>query len=118
MRTRGETKMMARIAVVCGAAVLAVAASAAPSRAADDGKTVFGSLKCTGCHSVSAAGVESKKPKPKGGDLSKVGGEHDAQWIQDLMAGKVKTDKDKKHAKFKGTPEQAKTIADWLATLK
>ena len=110
--------MIGRIALMIGAAALAVAASAAPSRAADDGKAVFGSLKCTGCHSVSAAGVESKKPKPKGGDLSKVGGEHDAQWIQDLMAGKVKTDKDKKHTKFKGTPEQAQAIAAWLATLK
>ena len=110
--------MRTRIAAVVGAAVLAVAATAAPGHAADDGKATFESLKCTGCHSVSAAGVKSKKEKPKGGDLSKVGGEHDAQWIQDLMAGKVKTDKDKKHTKFKGTPEQAQAIAAWLATLK
>jgi cytochrome c5 len=110
--------MNGRTASMFGAAALLAASALAPARAAADGKEAFVSLKCTTCHSISAAGVESKKAKPKGGDLSKVGGERDAQWIQDLLAGKVKTDKDKKHPKYKGTPEQAKTIADWLATLK
>lgn len=108
---------MRRMTWMIGAATLAAVALAAPSWAAD-GKETFVSLKCTTCHSVTAAGVESKKAKPKGGDLSKVGGEHDAAWIQDLLAGKHKTDKDKKHQKFKGTPEQAQTLATWLASLK
>ena len=57
--------------------------------------------------------------KPKGGDLSKVGAKHDAQWIADVLAKKADTEKGKKHAvAFKGTPEQAKAIADWLATQK
>lgn len=111
--------MIARIALVFGAAALLGAASATPGRAADDGKASFASLKCTSCHSVTAAGVESKKPKPKGGDLSGIGAKHDAAWIQDVLAKKADTGKGKKHAvSFKGTPEQAKAIADWLAAQK
>lgn len=110
--------MHGRRASILGAAALVAASALAPGRAAADGKEAFVSLKCTTCHSISAAGVESRKAKPTGGDLSKVGGERDARSIQDLLAGKVKTGTDEKHAKSKGTPEQAKTIADWLAGMK
>lgn len=109
--------MIARIALMIGAAALVVTAVPVPSRAAD-GKDLFVSLKCTTCHSVTAAGVQSKKAKPKGGDVSGIGAKHDAQWIQDVLAHKVDTEKKKKHAKFKGTPEDAKTLADWLVTVK
>lgn len=109
--------MLRHIGLTIGAAAMVLAATTAPSHAAD-GKETFVSLKCTTCHSVTAAGVESKKAKPKGGDLSGIGAKHDAQWIQDVLAHKVDTEKKKKHAKFKGTPEDAKTIADWLVTVK
>jgi cytochrome c2 len=109
--------MIARIALTIGAAALVAAATTSASHAAD-GKDLFVSLKCTTCHSVTAAGVESKKPKPKGGDLSGIGAKHDAQWIQDVLARKVAVEADKKHLAFKGTPEDAKALADWLAAQK
>jgi cytochrome c553 len=110
--------MMARIAWMIGAATLMTAAVATSSWAGDDGKALFVSLKCTTCHAVTAAGVEAKTAKPMGGDLSGIGAKHDAQWVQDLLAGTVKSDGGKKHAKFKGTPQEAKTLADWLAAQK
>lgn len=94
--------------------VLAAAADEAP------GQTLFVAQKCNTCHSVEKVGIEAKMKNPKmmGPDLTKVGEQHDAEWIQKFVKKEVQLH-DKAHkATFKGTDEELQTIATWLVSLK
>lgn len=100
---------------------LASALAGAPgAAAAADAAALFESSKCVKCHSVESQGIAAK---PKAGkeddvhDLSKVGSEHTAEWIQKFLR-KQETLEGKKHKqKFRGTDADLETLASWLASL-
>ena len=92
-----------------------------PSAAlAADAKELFVASKCVKCHSIDAQGVAAT---PKAGDedkvhdLSKVGAERTAEWIQKFLR-KQEDIKGKKHKlKFRGSDADLEALATWLASL-
>lgn len=88
-----------------------------------DGKALFEENKCNTCHSIKNVGVEKLKKK-KAPDLSGVGLEHDAAWIQKWLKKEVEKkslygDRQVKHKKmWKGSDADLKTVADFLAAQK
>ena len=100
--------------------LLAVLAAAPEAAGAADAKELFEASKCVKCHSIESQGVAAK---PKEGDeddvhdLSKVGTEHTAEWIQKFLR-KQETLEGKKHKqKFRGSDADLETLATWLASL-
>ena len=90
----------------------------AASNKGDDpaGKKIFIDTKCNMCHTVTSAGIESKKSDAK--DLSNVGSEQNIEFFTKYLKKEVKlNDKDHKFA-FKGSDEDFKKLVDWLASLK
>lgn len=82
----------------------------------DDGKKVFVDSKCSMCHTVKSAGIESKKSDAT--DLSAVGKDQTVEFLTKYLKKEAKlNDKDHKSA-FKGSDEDLKKLVDWLLTLK
>ncbi|MBI2890306.1 MAG: c-type cytochrome [Nitrospirae bacterium] len=120
---------MSRVIAVLIAFALVSPAWMASARA-DAGKDLFLKGKCDGCHSVKAEKIEKQISKKtgktkKGPDLSGVGLDHDAAWIVKWLKKEQKKDSrykkgtEVKHKKkFKGTEEELKGLADWLALKK
>ena len=79
--------------------------------AAEDakGKTAFLENKCNRCHAVQTREIEAtvKSEKMKGPDMSNVGSERDAAWIQKYVMREVKLH-DKKHRR---TTREARTVS-------
>lgn len=85
-------------------------------RTSDDGKKVFVDNKCSMCHTVKSAGIESKKSDAS--DLSAVGKDQTAEFLMKYLKKEAKlNDKDHKSS-FKGSDEDLKVLVDWLLTLK
>lgn len=83
---------------------------------ADDGKKIFVDNKCNMCHTVSSAGIESKKSDAS--DLSAVGKDATKEFLLKYLKKEAKlNDKDHKSS-FKGSDEDLKILVDWLLTLK
>lgn len=113
-------------------AALIVLAWSSPSMA--QGKDVFTKNKCNACHNIASQGIEKasaaateekgeeaaaateKKVEPP--DLSTVGAKRDSAWIQSFLKKETDIDGRKHKKKWTGTPEELKTLADWLAGLK
>jgi cytochrome c2 len=110
------------IPVLLAAFTLPMLAVPQAAQAADaPGKTVFMAQKCNMCHSIESLQIErtSKSEKMAGPDLSNVGGAHLAPWITQYLTKEVANSEGKKHGKdWKGTDDELKQLADWLATLK
>jgi cytochrome c551/c552 len=88
---------------------------------AADGKALFESSKCVRCHSIESQGVAAK---PKEGeedeeieDLSKVGAERSAEWIQKYLRKEEAIEGKKHKQKFRGSDGDLQTLATWLASL-
>lgn len=82
----------------------------------DDGKKVFVDNKCNMCHTVTVAGIESKKSDAV--DLSTVGKDRTVEFLTKYLKKEAKlNDKDHK-ASFKGTEEDLTKLVEWLSTLK
>jgi len=82
----------------------------------DDGKKVFVDNKCNMCHTVTSAGIESKKSDAV--DLSAVGKDRTVEFLTKYLKKEAKlNDKDHKSS-FKGTDEDLTKLVDWLSTLK
>jgi len=93
--------------------------AAAPARGAD-GKEIFLAQKCNTCHSVQVAGIEAttKSEKMKGPDLTGVVAEKGAEWTLKFLHKEIDLE-GKKHGKeLKLSPEETKTLIDWLASQK
>ncbi|MEI7811923.1 MAG: c-type cytochrome [Ignavibacteria bacterium] len=91
--------------------------SALTAQAGGDGRKIFESNKCTMCHSIKVEKIE-KSGKSNAPDLSTVGSEKKAEWIQKFLK-KEETNAGKKHAiAFKGTDAELKTVAEWLVKHK
>ncbi len=85
-------------------------------RTDDDGKKVFVDSKCAMCHTVKAAGIESKKSDAS--DLSTVGKERTEDFLMKYLKKEAKlNDKDHKSS-FKGSDDDLKKLVGWLLTLK
>jgi mono/diheme cytochrome c family protein len=95
---------------------------------ATDGKALFLEAKCNTCHTVASAGITKKaaavadpadaKTANKPPDLSSVGLERKAEWIEKFL-NKTESIKGEKHPrKFRGTEPQLKILASWLTTMK
>lgn len=83
---------------------------------ADDGKSIFIEQKCTSCHSISVQDIISKKKDAT--DLSLIGKSRDEAFLIQYLKKEVKLD-DKLHKSiFKGSDDQLKILAKWLAALK
>lgn len=95
-----------------------VSISIAADTAAPAGQKLFMDKKCNTCHSIDSLKITKKLATSKAPDLSNVGAEQNAEWIQKWLKKEVELH-GKKHAPaWAGTPEQAKTLAEWLVTLK
>ena len=82
----------------------------------DDGKKVFVDNKCNMCHTVTSAGIESKKSDAV--DLSTVGKDRTVEFLTKYLKKEAKlNDKDHKSS-FKGTEEELTKLVEWLSTLK
>jgi cytochrome c551/c552 len=82
----------------------------------DDGKQIFVNNKCSMCHTITSAGIESKKSDAV--DLSAVGKDQTVEFLMKFLKKEAKlNDKDHKSS-FKGSDEDLKTLVDWLLTLK
>lgn len=82
----------------------------------DDGKKIFVDNKCNMCHTVSVAGIESKKSDAT--DLSVVGKDRTVEFLTKYLKKEAKlNDKDHKSS-FKGTDEDLTKLVEWLSTLK
>lgn len=85
-------------------------------RTDDDGKKVFVDNKCSMCHTVKSAGIESKKSDAT--DLSTVGKERTEDFLMKYLKKEAKlNDKDHKSS-FKGSDDDLKKLVGWLLTLK
>ena len=100
--------------------VLAVALAAAPVAGADapDGKAVFTAQKCSLCHSVESQKIERTVKSSKAKDLSNVGAERDAAWIEKWLKKEEMLDGKPHQKTFTGTPEEMQALVHWLGTLK
>lgn len=92
-----------------------------------DGKGIFVANKCTACHAIKAAGLEMKKEATEGEegesedqapDLSSVGNEHNAEWLMAYLTKKEAINGKKHMKKFKGSEDDLKLLAEWLAAQK
>jgi mono/diheme cytochrome c family protein len=100
--------------------LLGVIAGRPSAGLAADAKELFVASKCVRCHSIELQGVAAT---PKAGDedevhdLSKVGSEHAADWIQKFLSKQVDLDGKKHKQKFRGSEADLQTLATWLASL-
>ena len=105
---------------VLGVAALALGAVtvAAEEEASPRGQQVAEDLKCTLCHSVPAAGIESKtkSEKMKGADL--LTGEWDAELLASYLKQEAKVDGEEHKKEFKGSDEELQVLVDWLLEQK
>ena len=113
---------------IVAAAVLAFAAIPAAAGAADSGKDIFLSSKCTKCHSIKAAGIERQKSededmadpdKKQPPDLSDVGTRRDSEWLHGWLTKEITNDDGKKHKmRFRGEEEELDALVEFLLSQK
>jgi mono/diheme cytochrome c family protein len=82
------------------------------------GQKLFLEKKCNTCHSVESAKIEKKMASSKAPDLSDVGSTRDAEWITKWLNKEVELNGKKHMPTWSGTPEEQKTLVDWVASLK
>jgi len=82
------------------------------------GQKLFMDKKCNTCHSIDSMKITKKLATSKAPDLSNVGSEKNAEWIQKWLKKEVELNGKKHTPTWAGTPEEAKTLAEWVATLK
>jgi len=108
--------------VLAGIAILFVAflVSFSSVALADDAaaQKLFVDKKCNTCHSIESAKIEKKMASSKAPDLSDVGSTRNAEWITKWLNKEVELNGKKHMPTWSGTPEEQKTLADWLASLK
>lgn len=90
------------------------------SSAAADGKQAFLDNNCNRCHSVSARDIEAtiQSESMRASDLSSVGENRDAEWIEKYLQKKVENDGKTHRSTFRGSDEDLESIAEWLAEQK
>lgn len=103
---------------------VSLAAVAVPATAGGAGEgpghRVFAAKKCSLCHSIESLDVErtTKSEKIAGPDLSAVGKEHSAEWLEGWLRRQEKIDGKTHSREFKGTDAELEELAAWLAKLR
>ncbi len=92
--------------------------SIAADTATPAGQKLFMDKKCNTCHSIDSLKITKKMASSKAPDLSNVGAEKNAEWIAKWLKKEVDLNGKKHSAAFTGTPEETKTLSEWVATLK
>jgi hypothetical protein len=128
--------MLRQIVVAEGFLLTLLLTCWATSAKAADEKQLFVEMKCAKCHPISALDIAKKgggdadeeggdEDKTTPPDLSDVGKNHDAAFFSGYLKKETAhvahagCDSTKKHKiKFKGTDDEVKRLADWMATLK
>jgi mono/diheme cytochrome c family protein len=82
------------------------------------GQKLFMDKKCATCHSIDSMKITKKLASSKAPDLSNIGADKNAEWIQKWLKKEVDANGKKHSATFTGSPEDLKTLSEWLATLK
>ena len=84
-----------------------------------DGKAIFIEQKCSNCHSVSSQGIKGLRPEggAKPNDLSNEGNKFKTAWFEQWLTKKATLNNKKHMRKFRGTPEELHTLAQWLESL-
>jgi len=113
-RNMGIVLLLSFVALL---SILSVARASEPA-AAPDAKAIFLAQKCNLCHSLTAASIERTMKSSKAPDLSGVGLERDAAWIEKFITKKVKLNGKDHQKMFTGTDAELKAIAEWLAGMK
>ena len=92
----------------------------ASSLEADDGKQAYLEQKCDRCHAVQSHDIEAtvKSERMRGPDLSTIGDERDAEWLQKFLMKEIDVDGVKHRVAFNGDEKDAVAISKWLASLK
>ena len=81
-----------------------------------DAKKIFETQKCNTCHSITSAGITSKKKDAI--DLSTVGSTYKADFLTKYIKKEAKI-KDVAHKfTFKGTDDEMASLVKWLESLK
>jgi cytochrome c5 len=112
---RSSTNLLAIAVVVLALLPLALT----PAQAEDPpGKAVFVAQKCDMCHGIESLGIAPKSEKMKAADLSAVGSRMDQAAIASYLAGEAARDGANHKKPWKGTDEELKQLATWLASLK
>ena len=125
------------LAVLMAAVLSGAGIAHAQDAGATAGQKLFVKYRCQACHSLKALKLEKKKPeageeeaaapaaaategpkKKEPPDLSGVGLERKPEWIEGWLFKKELIDGKKHRKKFLGTPDEAKTLAAWLGTMK
>jgi cytochrome c peroxidase len=82
----------------------------------NDGKKVFTDNKCSMCHTVKSAGIESKKSDAV--DLSLVGNDRTSEFLTKYLKKEEKINGKDHKSTFKGSSSDLIVLVDWLLTLK
>ncbi|MDP4191606.1 MAG: hypothetical protein Q8858_08595 [Bacteroidota bacterium] len=78
-------------------------------------KEIFTTNKCNSFHEMKAEKI-SKTGKSKAPDLSMVGTDKNAEWVEKFLTKKETLDNKKHPISFKGTDSELKTLATWIAS--
>ncbi len=81
-----------------------------------DAKKVFVAQKCDMCHSVTSAGITSKKKDAV--DLSTIGSSNKADFLTKYLKKEVKVKDNLHKVAFKGNDEELASMTKWLESLK
>ena len=109
-------KIVAGIAILLFAFLISFSSVAAADDAA--AQKLFVDKKCNTCHSVESAKIVKKMASSKAPDLSDIGSTQNAEWISKWLKKEVDLEGKKHPSTWSGTPEDLKTLSDWLASLK
>lgn len=105
------------LALAAGGLVPLLACSGPPpAAAAGSGEEIFKAQACNVCHSVSAAGIESKMKtgKMKGPDLTPAVKELEDQWIHGFITQTQTLDGRQHPKKFTGSDDEFAALVAWL----
>lgn len=110
--------MVVLLSIAALTAIVSVARASDAAAGTPDPKAIFLAQKCNLCHSIAAASIEHTVKSSKAPDLSGVGLERDAAWIQKFITRKEKLH-GKEHQKlFSGSEAELKALSEWLAGMK
>ena len=110
--------LAASLVLAMGLSVFALSVNAG-THAQTDGQVAYTEAGCARCHSVDVADIEATvAERMRGPDLGTVGTDHDAAWVVAVLQQETELDSGPHRARFRGSDDQLRAVADWLVGLK
>ena len=97
---------------VVGVLLFGITGFAQDAAQIEEGKKVYGEMKCAMCHKVEGVGGKI------GPELSGVGSRKEAKWMKGFLKDPKSVIPDTKQPPFKGTDEQLDALVTYLMSLK